>query len=125
MNILKHISLFLILSLSLFSCKEEKTANKTNATEVKPTTEVQKPQELKKVSIAIQGMTCEIGCAKTIESKLAKTFGITESKVLFEQNVGEFVYDANQISEAEIAQKIAGIGNGEMYTTSEIKQIEL
>ena len=124
MNILKHISLFLLVSLSLFSCKDEKAAEKSN-TEVKAVTEVQKPQELKKVAIAIQGMTCEIGCAKSIESKLSKTFGITDSKVLFEQNLGEFVYDANQITEEEIAQKIAGIGNGEMYTTSEIKQIEL
>ena len=125
MNILKHISLFLLLSLSLLSCKEEKTTEKTNAADIKAGTEVQKPQHLKKVAIAIQGMTCEIGCAKTIESKLSKTFGITDSKVLFEQNLGEFVYDANQITEEEIAQKIAGIGNGEMYTTSEIKQIEL
>jgi periplasmic mercuric ion binding protein len=125
MNILKHVSLFLLLSLSLLSCKEEKTTEKTNAADIKAGTVVQKPQDLKKVAIAIQGMTCEIGCAKTIESKLSKTFGITDSKVLFEQNVGEFVYDANQISEAQIAQKIAGIGNGEMYTTSEIKQIEL
>lgn len=125
MNILKHISLFLLLSLSLFSCKEEKSTEKTNAADVNAVTELQKPQDLKKVAIAIQGMTCEIGCAKTIESKLSKTFGITDSKVLFEQNIGEFVYDANQISDTEIAQKIASIGNGEMYTTSEVKQIEL
>ncbi len=125
MNILKHISLFLLLSLSLFSCKEEKSTEKTNAADVNAVAELQKPQDLKKVAIAIQGMTCEIGCAKTIESKLSKTFGITDSKVLFEQNIGEFVYDANQISDTEIAQKIASIGNGEMYTTSEVKQIEL
>lgn len=114
-----------MLSLSLFSCKEEKSTEKTNAADVNAVTELQKPQDLKKVAIAIQGMTCEIGCAKTIESKLSKTFGITDSKVLFEQNIGEFVYDANQISDTEIAQKIASIGNGEMYTTSEVKQIEL
>lgn len=125
MNILKHISLFLLLSLSLFSCKEEKSTEKTNAADVNAVTELQKPQDLKKVAIAIQGMTCEIGCAKTIESKLSKTFGITDSKVIFDQNIGEFVYDANQISDTEIAQKIASIGNGEMYTTSEVKQIEL
>lgn len=109
----------------MFSCKNEQKVDKTASPEIVVEAKAQKPQDLKKVAISIQGMTCEIGCAKTIESKLSKTFGITDSKVIFNQNLGEFVYDSNQISEEEIAQKIASIGNGKMYSTSEIKQIEL
>ena len=77
--------------------------------------------DLQKVAIGIEGMTCQIGCAKTIESKLSKTEGVTSVTVSFENKIGEFVFDANAISKEEIAQKITSIGGGELYTTTDIE----
>jgi Cu+-exporting ATPase len=78
----------------------------------------------KSIAIEIEGMTCEIGCAKTIESKLSKTEGVTYSKVSFEDKVGQFTYDENKISKEDIAKKIAGIGGGALYKATKITEIE-
>ncbi|MDF1517416.1 MAG: heavy metal-associated domain-containing protein [Lutibacter sp.] len=76
------------------------------------------------IEVEIEGMTCEIGCAKTIESKLSKTEGVTYSKVNFENKVGKFTYDENKISQEGIAEKIAGIGGGALYKATKITEIE-
>lgn len=104
----------------LTSCKNSTETNKTKATQ-----NVQKEAVLKKVSIGIKGMTCQIGCAKTIESKLSKTMGITSAKVIFKDNLGEFVFDTNQISAEEISKRISAIGDGSLYSVTEIKEINL
>lgn len=78
----------------------------------------------KTIEVEIEGMTCEIGCAKIIESKLSKTEGVTYSKVIFEDNAGKFTFDENKISQEDIAKKIAGIGGGALYKATKITEIE-
>lgn len=102
------------------SCKENKPTKETPKTET-----TSKEASLKKISLNIEGMTCEIGCAKTIESKLSKTNGVQSAKVVFEEKFSEIVFDENQISAEDLSKKISGIGNGELYTVSNIKEIEL
>lgn len=116
-----NILFIAILSIGLLiSCKETKKENAATPTET-----IQKEVSLKKISLNIEGMTCEIGCAKTIQSKLSKTDGVQSAKVVFEEKIGEIVFDENQISKEDISKKINGIGNGEMYAVSNIKEIEL
>lgn len=117
---IKNIFFIAILALGvLISCKE-------NSSEKKSTKEiVQKEASMKKVSLNIEGMTCEIGCARTIQAKLSKTPGIESAKVVFEEKIGEIVFDANQITKEAISKKISSIGDGELYTVSDIKEIEL
>jgi|SaaInl0LU_22_DNA_1037365.scaffolds.fasta_scaffold00646_6 mercuric ion binding protein len=110
-----------MLSFTLFiSCKNSAETAKKEISE-----NVQEQAVLKKVTLGIEGMTCQIGCAKTIESKISKTAGVTSAKVLFEDNRGEFVFDTNQISAEEISEKISTIGNGSLYSVTEIKEIDL
>ena len=54
-------------------------------------------KEIKKeiVSLAISGMTCEIGCAKTIQSKLTKKEGVLAAKVVFSDSIATVEFDAN------------------------------
>ncbi len=104
----------------LISCKNSTETNKTPATQ-----DIQKEAVLKKVSIGIKGMTCQIGCAKTIESKLSKTVGITSAKVLFKDNLGEFIFDTNQISAEEISKRISTIGDGSLYSVTDMKEVDL
>ena len=68
-------------------------------------------------------MTCEIGCAKTIESKLSKVNGILYSKVDFESRKGQFTYDANKLSEDDIVAKINGIAGGDLYSIKSVKPL--
>jgi Cu+-exporting ATPase len=111
----------LAIAFMLFSCddaKKEVTNDKSGI----------EKQELaasyKTIEVEIEGMTCEIGCAKTIESKLSKTKGVTYSKVNFEKKVGQFTFDENKISQKDISKKIAGIGGGALYKATKITEIE-
>lgn len=116
----KAISIF-IMAFVLISCND----TKKEVSDEKFAIEKQEiAANYKNIAVEIEGMTCEIGCAKTIESKLSKTEGITYSKVSFENKVGKFTYDENKISEEDIAKKIAGIGGGALYKVTKITEIE-
>ncbi|WP_372792767.1 cation transporter [Lutibacter sp.] len=101
----------LIISFVLFSCNETK---KDSVKKV----EISKQEVAavyKNLEVEIEGMTCEIGCARLIESKLSKVDGITYSKVNFEAKKGLFTYDENKISKEGIIAKIDGIAGGDLY----------
>ncbi len=78
-------------------------------------------KEIKKenVSLAISGMTCEIGCAKTIQSKLSKKEGVLDAKVIFNDSIANIEFDANTTSKKELIAFVSGIAGGELYKASE------
>lgn len=120
MKLIKSLLICLFAITLITSCK-----NNESKTKESETITVEKPAELKKISVQIEGMTCQIGCAKTIESKLSKTAGVDQASVSFEEKLGEFVYDANKISKDDIAKKITAIGDGTTYKVIEIKEVTL
>ena len=71
------------------------------------------------IEVNIEGMTCEIGCAKLIESKIHKLEGVTFSSVNFEHKIGHFSFDSNKISKEELAKNIDGIAGGELYKVTQ------
>jgi Cu+-exporting ATPase len=117
---MKSILSILIFSVLFISCNNNKKEQVIEQNE--------KIANYKNIEVEIEGMTCEIGCARTIESKLSKVDGITYSKVNFEAKKGQFTYDAAKITKDEIAEKINGIAGGDLYTavkTTEIAEIKL
>ena len=91
-------------------------------TNTKPTKkEVAKSVKTESVSLAISGMTCEIGCAKTIQSKLSKKEGITDAIVVFTDSIATVSFDSSKTSTNEISSFITGIAGGDAYTASELK----
>ena len=78
-------------------------------------------KELKKenVSLAISGMTCEIGCAKTIQSKLSKKEGVIDAKVIFTDSIANIEFDANTVTKKELIAFVDGIAWGDLYKASE------
>lgn len=83
----------------------------------------EKKEEIKKIEVSIEGMTCEIGCAKLIESKVSKLEGVTISDVSFEKKIGVFTFDVSKISSEEIIKNINGIAGGELYKVTETKMV--
>ncbi|MDA9339695.1 cation transporter [Polaribacter sp.] len=81
-------------------------------------------KEIKKenVSLAISGMTCEIGCAKTIQSKLTKKEGVLAAKVVFTDSIATIEFDANTLSKKDLITFVDGIAGGDLYTASEISK---
>ena len=78
-------------------------------------------KEVKKesVALAISGMTCEIGCAKTIQSKLSKKEGVLAAKVIFADSIANIEFDANTTSKKDLIAFVDGIAGGELYSASE------
>jgi copper chaperone CopZ len=81
--------------------------------------EVKKEIKKETVSLAISGMTCQIGCAKTIQSKLAKREGVLDAKVIFTDSIATIKYDANITSKKELIAFVDGIAGGDLYKASE------
>ena len=77
--------------------------------------------EIQTVSFAVSGMTCEIGCAKTIQSKLSKKEGITDAIVVFSDSTATVSFDSSKTSTTDISSFISGIAGGDAYTASELK----
>ncbi|WP_456379546.1 heavy-metal-associated domain-containing protein [Lutibacter sp.] len=115
----KYISVLIVI-FTFLSCNETKKENTIKNNEVQ--------QEVaavyKSLEVEIEGMTCEIGCARTIQSKLSKVDGVTYSKVNFEAKKGQFTYDENKITKEDIINKINGIAGGDLYKVTKSTDIE-
>lgn len=116
---MKNLIVIIALTFICTSCKE--TKKEIEKDEVK-TEEV--AENFKSIEVEIEGMTCEIGCARTIQSKLSKVDGITFSKVDFESKKGQFTYDANKVSKNDIVSKIDGIAGGDLYSATKTTELE-
>ena len=115
MKFQKVIFAVLLAFFTLSACKTD--------TKQTPKIEVAKTPKMEKVALNISGMTCEIGCAKLIQSKLSKKAGITSAKVIFKDSLGLVEFDANTISSKEINTFINGIAGGDLYTVKSSKQV--
>lgn len=63
------------------------------------------------VDYKIEGMTCKMGCAKTIEKTIAGLNGVVASSVDFDAEKGHFEFDASIISEDEIITAIEEVAD--------------
>ena len=116
MKFFKHLTLIIILANISISCENKSNSNKEKV--------IVQTQNYKKMELHIKGMTCEIGCAKIIESKLSKTNGIKFSKVRFIDSIGMVEFDANILSQKDINNVVSKIGGGELYKVTENKIVE-
>ena len=115
---MKKTIILLFATFIFISCQD--TKKETEKQEVK--TE-QITADYKSIEVDIEGMTCEIGCARTIQSKLSKLDGVTYAKVDFESKKGQFTYDANTVSKNDIVKKIDGIAGGDVYSVTKTEDL--
>ncbi len=112
-------TLLIAFSLAFSSCKKE--IAKVEKQEAPKEVTVAK---MKTVNLNISGMTCHIGCAKTIQSKLSRKKGVTSAKVVFKDSLATIQYDANKVSSEELITFIDGIAGGDFYKASEVQSEE-
>lgn len=116
MKISKFIAVALLAVCTFSACK-------TEAKKVQKETKEVKAENLQKMAFNISGMTCEIGCAKTIQSKLSKKAGIASAKVIFKDSLGLVEFDANAISKEDITAFVNGIAGGDLYKVNNAKSV--
>jgi len=93
------------------------------ATKKDPEIKVATTPNPQKITFNISGMTCEIGCAKIIQSKLSKKAGVTSAKVIFKDSLGLVAYDANTISKEDIIAFVNRIAGGDLYKANNTKSV--
>lgn len=120
MKIYKSLFLLLVL-LTGVSCNQSSKEQNSKTAEV---SELSKVPEIKKVALNIEGMTCEIGCARTIQSKLSKKKGVTFAEVNFDKKEGIVEYDASKISKKQLVETVEKIAGGDTYKVTAVNEME-
>ena len=126
MKILNKI-LSAVILVSLLTACEKSTTKENESIDPESTVEAKAEEkvELAKVEVAISGMTCEIGCAKLIQSKLYKTEGVKNAEVVFIDSIGRITYDKNKVSKEELKQVIEKTAGGDLYSVVAVNEVEL
>lgn len=125
MKNVKNFMLIVFTSVALFSCKNETTESKEVIPAETATDTVSKTiaaENLETESFTIEGMTCQMGCANAIESKLAGLDGVQEAKVDFESKVATVSFDKTKQDKASLIKIIDGVAGGETYKATEVEK---
>ena len=125
MNIIKKALAILVLALISFSCKNEakpevKTVEIENASQT--TKEVDPNATYAKAEFTIEGMTCAIGCAKTIEKKIAGMDGVKSATVDFDRRLAMVEYNDAKVSTASLEETVAKVSD--VYKVSDMKTVD-
>lgn len=118
--IMNKKAIFLLLAISallIISCSISDEKGKTKDLK----SDVLQMAKMETVSLAISGMTCQIGCAKAIQSKLSKKEGVADVIVVFTDSIASITFDSNKTSTEDLSSFITGIAGGNLYTASEIR----
>ena len=71
-------------------------------------------------TLAIEGMTCETGCAKRIEQKITKMEGVKSCEVNFEKKLATVIYDDKKVVSTQFVDLVQGL-NENQYKVSNIQ----
>lgn len=123
MNVSKTALVLALAAISFTSCKkEDKTAENTTNTEAAAPKKEIAAENLETASFEIEGMTCAMGCAATIEKKLAETEGVKEAKVDFESKTATVAFDKTVNNQESLTKLVEGVADGKTYKVANFKK---
>ena len=99
------------------SCKKE-TAETAIGNSTKDTKAIAKSET---TTFNIEGMTCAMGCAKTIETKVATMEGVQKATVDFDKKTATIQYNAAVQSPEKIIELVESVADGKTYKVSNVK----
>ena len=124
MNFTKSIAAIALAGLLFVSCKknteEATTIASTETTAPKVKKEIA-AANLQTASFKVDGMTCAIGCAKTIESELSDLDGVQKATVDFDKKEAVVEFDATIQTPEKLTQLVEAVADGKTYKVSEMK----
>jgi len=118
---MKHFKIILasaFLCVFFLACKNEP---KTIEIEVETTKNLDPNATYSKAEFSIKGMTCEIGCAKTIQKKLASMEGVKSATVDFKNEMAMVEYDAAKANPMSITKTVTSIAD--TYSVENMKAV--
>lgn len=130
MKNIKKVLLVAIIAMTAFSCKNEAQPEvMTVETAVEETeSTVDANATYAKAEFKIEGMTCAMGCAKTIENKMAKMEGVKSAKVDFDRELAMVEYDEAKVTPASLEGTVTSVADTykvkDMKTVSEFSTVK-
>jgi len=126
MKTVKNLLLVTAIMLVTFSCKNE-TKPEIKTVETETSVEMAKAEldpnaTYAKAEFTIEGMTCAVGCAKTIEKKLAKMEGVKSATVDYDKKLAMVEYDDAKVTTTTLEETVQKVGDS--YTVKEMKTVE-
>jgi len=125
MKTLKNILTVILVTTLFTACKNEaKPEVKTIETDVTVTTEkgLNPDANFVKTEFTIDGMTCAIGCARTIESKIAKLDGVKSATVDFDRKLAMVEYDEAVVNHEALEATVSK--TADIYKVSDMKDVD-
>lgn len=120
MNLTKTLMIAALPMFFLTSCKQtESAAPETASASEKTTAAVAAKPET--ASFKIDGMVCAVGCAKTIEKKLASLDGVTKATVDYDKKEATVEFDAAVQTPEKLVETVEKVGDGKTYKVSDVK----
>ncbi|OAB27958.1 Heavy-metal-associated domain-containing protein [Flavobacterium fryxellicola] len=124
MNIKKSILTIAFATILFVGCKE-----KSNETDLKESTEIAAPVAKKKIaaanlqtaSFSVEGMTCAVGCAKTIQEDLTGLEGVQKATVDFETKMATVSFDKTVQTPEKLTKVVEAAADGKTYKVSNMK----
>lgn len=123
----KKLLIIAVVFASITACKnnkepEIKTVDTVSADLTANTVAADPNINYAKAEFGIEGMTCEIGCARTIEKKIAKMDGVKYAKVDFNKKMAMVEYDPAKVTPANLEETVTKAG--EVYKVNDMKTVE-
>lgn len=118
MKITKTILALAFVSFLTVSCKKEAETKEVAAEKetAAPKKEVVIAAEnVQTASFEIEGMTCAIGCAKTIEEELGALDGVQKATVDFDSKKATVVFDKTIQNQESLTKVVEATADGKTY----------
>jgi Cu+-exporting ATPase len=124
MKISKIIAAAAIAGLVLIGCKKEEDKSLQVVNSEKNTPKEHKAiaaENLQTASFTIDGMTCAVGCAKTIEEELTNLEGVDKATVDFDKKTATVIFDKTIQNPEKLTKVVQETGDGKTYKVSNMK----
>ena len=123
MKTLRNIFAITMMVAFVMACKNDaKPEVKTVEIETTEVKELNPDATYAKAEFTVEGMTCAIGCAATIEKKIAKMEGVKSAKVDFDKKLAMVEYDVEKVNPDLLVETVKK--TGESYSVKDMKTVE-
>lgn len=124
MNFKKSIVTLVLTSVLFVGCKEKsieivsKETVETTAPKVKKEIAA---ANLQTASFSVEGMTCAVGCAKTIQEDLTGLDGVQKATVDFDTKLATVIFDKTVQTPQKLTKIVEAAADGKTYKVSNMK----
>jgi copper chaperone CopZ len=124
MNFKKSIVTLVLAGALFVGCKEKETDIVSKETAETAAPKVKKEiaaANLQTASFSVEGMTCAIGCAKTIQEDLTGLDGVQKATVDFDTKMATVTFDKTVQTPEKLTTVVESAADGKTYKVSNLK----